>query len=77
MLWDGLGDAVDVLRALGAVDGAVTGCWPVGSAVAGMPNADADAHSVMSGVAGCGPGLSFGGVLVFFALYNASSCWYR
>ena len=77
MLWDGLGDAVDVLRALGVVDGWVTGCWPVGSAVAGMPNADADAHSVMSGVAGCGPGLFFGGVLVCFALYNASSCWYR
>ena len=77
MLWDGLGDAVDVLRALGAFDGGVTGGWPVGSAVAGMPNADADAHSVMSGVAGCGPGLFFGGVLVCFALYNASSCWYR
>ena len=49
-------------------DGVITGGWTLGSAAAGMPNADAGAHSLMSGVPGCGPGLSFGGVLVRFAL---------
>jgi hypothetical protein len=83
-VWDALADVLGVgvtavLVDVGVVVGVVVG-WLPGSALAGMPNADAGAQAACAGVPGCRPGPTGGlpagrPLVVFFARYAVIARW--